>query len=72
MLFSDRTVSGENVKENLLRLKVPDPEEEQDELWAASTNLVEFEDKNEDEEVNLPIPKQNSIRIGFYILIKWI
>ena len=29
-----------NVKENLLRLKVPDPEEEQDELWAASGDLV--------------------------------
>ena len=30
------------LKDNLLRLKVPDPDEEQDELWAASSELVEI------------------------------
>ena len=66
VLFSDRTVSGENVKENLLRLKAPDPEEEQDELWAASTDLVEVVDKNEAEESsNLPIPKPEQYRDWF-------
>ena len=32
VLFNDRIITGENVRENLLRLKVPDPVEEQ--LWA--------------------------------------
>ena len=66
VLFSDRTVSGNNVKENLLRLKVPDPDEEQDELWAASTDLVEVVDKNEDEEISsLPIPKPEQYKDWF-------
>ena len=66
MLFSDRTVSGENVKENLLRLKVPEPEEEQDELWSASTDLVEVEDTNiVEESPNLPIPKPEQYKDWF-------
>ena len=50
VLFNAKSVAGNNVKENLLRLKVPDPDEEQDELWAASTDLVEVDDKKEDDE----------------------
>ena len=50
VLFNDRFVSGENVKENLLRLKVPDPDEEQDELWAVSTDLVDISSPEKDEE----------------------
>ena len=66
VLFNDKSVSGINVKENLLRLKVPDPEEEQDELWAASTDLVEVDDKNEnDEPLNLPIPKPEQYKDWF-------
>ena len=72
VLFNDRSVSGDNVKENLLRLKVLDPEEEQDELWAATTDLVEPIDKKEEEADSLPIPNQSNTRIGFFILIKWI
>ena len=59
-------MSGNNVKENLLRLKVPDPDEEQDELWAASTDLVEVDDKREDDEtLNLPIPKPEQYKDWF-------
>ena len=65
VLFSDRTVSGNNVKENLLRLKVPDPDEEQDELWAASTDLVESIDKEEEEVTNLPLPKPEQYKDWF-------
>ena len=66
VLFNDKLVSGNNVKENLLRLKVPDPDEEQDELWAASTDLVEVDDKKEDNEtLNLPIPKPEQYKDWF-------
>ena len=64
VLFNDRSVSGDNVKENLLRLKVPDPDEEQDELWAASTDLVESIDK-EEEVTNLPLPKPEQYKDWF-------
>ena len=66
VLFSDRTVSGENVKENLLRLKAPEPEEEQDELWAASSELAEISDDEKDKELeSLPIPKPEQYKDWF-------
>ncbi len=66
VLFSDRTVSGENVKENLLRLKVPEPEEEQDELWAASSELIEISDDEKDKRPeSLPIPKPEQYKDWF-------
>ena len=66
VLFNDRVVSGDNVKDNLLRLKVPDPDEEQDELWAASTALVETDSEEKGEEqVSLPIPKAEQYKDWF-------
>ena len=66
VLFNDRSVSGENVKENLLRLKVPDPDEEQDELWAASTELADFTGLEKDEELDsLPIPNPEQYKDWF-------
>ena len=66
VLFNERLISGDNVKDNLLRLKVPDPDEEQDELWAASTNLKEEkEERVDDEENNLPIPKPEHYKDWF-------
>ena len=66
VLFKDRSVSGDNVKENLLRLKVPEPDEEQDELWAASTELVDISNPEKDEETDsLPIPKPEQYKDWF-------
>ncbi len=66
VLFNDRIVTGENVKDNLLRLKVPDPDEEQDELWAASTDLKDQVEMIVDEEQgNSPIPKPEQYKDWF-------
>ena len=40
VLFSSEVITGAHVKENLLRLKVPDRREEQDALWEASEELM--------------------------------
>lgn len=40
VLFAGQAITGTHVKENLLRLKVPDRREEQDALWAASEDLM--------------------------------
>ena len=73
MLFNERLITGDNVKDNLLRLKVPDPDEEQDELWAASTDLKDStEQVIDDEELVYLFRNQSNIKTGFYILIKWI
>ena len=66
MLFNERLITGDNVKDNLLRLKVPDPDEEQDELWAASTDLKDStEQVIDDEQVSLPIPKPEQYKDWF-------
>ena len=40
VLFVGQAITGTHVKENLLRLKVPDRREEQDALWTASEDLM--------------------------------
>ena len=40
VLFAGQAITGTHVKENLLRLKVPDRREEQDALWTASEDLM--------------------------------
>ncbi len=40
VLFPGETINGDEVKQNLLRLKVPDRREEQDVLWSASADLA--------------------------------
>ena len=52
VLFNERLISGDNVKDNLLRLKVPDPDEEQEETV-------------DDEEINVPIPKPEHYKDWF-------
>lgn len=39
VLFPGKTITADKVKQNLLRLKVPDLREEQDALWSASADL---------------------------------
>ena len=66
VLFNDRIVTGENVKENLLRLKVPDPLQEQDELWAVTGDLVSNHDEEgTGEDTSLPIPKPEQYKDWF-------
>ena len=66
VLFNERSVSGDNVKENLLRLKVPEPDEEQEELWAASTDLADISSLGKEEETDsLPIPKPEQYKDWF-------
>ena len=40
VLFPNQAISGKAVRENLLRLKVPDRKAEQDALWAATADLT--------------------------------
>ena len=49
-----------------MRLKVPDHEEEQDELWAASNELVDISSSEKDEELDrLPIPNPEQYKDWF-------
>ncbi len=63
VMFAGRTVTAANVRENLLRMKVPDRAEEQDALWAASAELsginvpsLETDDDSTASDTPLPHP----------------
>ena len=56
VLFGDQEISGKNVQENLLRLKVPDPQVEKDEIWDATSQLSFENNEEEQNETNPPLP----------------
>jgi sigma-54 dependent transcriptional regulator, flagellar regulatory protein len=59
LLFPGKKVEGKHVRDHLLRLRAPDPSEEQDALWAAAGDLkidVSPDSKTEVEEAPLPHP----------------
>jgi len=70
LLFPGRRVEQADVKNNLLRIKVPDPVEEQEALWAASTDLAPvtsaFEKTNEETGVPLPHPSHYQDWFSFF------
>ena len=65
VLFANRTVSAEHVKNNLLKLKVPDPIEEQEALWEASADLIGIPSFNLDESEQEPLPQPNHYKDWF-------
>ena len=59
LLFPGKKVEGKHVRDHLLRLRAPDPSEEQDALWAAAGDLeidARPDNKTEVEEAPLPHP----------------
>ena len=56
ILFSGEEVTKNNVFENLLRLKVPTSEEEQNALWDATQNLDIVDKENNDQKSTSPLP----------------
>ena len=56
VLFPSKMVSGENVRENLLRLKVPDLKMEQDAMWEATSDLGASDDLEDQENAPPPLP----------------
>ena len=59
VLFSGGKVIGENIKGNLLRLKVPDLKEEQDALWDSTSELVSDTTDDTIGDVAPPLPHPN-------------
>ena len=53
VLFPNQEITGQHVQENLLKLKVPNPQIEKDAVWEATSNLS-FEDTDEGENLSSP------------------
>ncbi len=56
ILFSGKEINKNHVFENLLRLKVPTSEEEQNALWEATQNLDSNDSESSDVKRNSPLP----------------
>ena len=56
VLFKEEIITSKHVRENLLRLKVPDREDEQALLWDATADLLIEDEMALTEELDKPIP----------------
>ena len=46
IIFGDKKINGKNIRENLLKINLPDFKEEKDVLWDLTSDLTEVEEKN--------------------------
>jgi len=65
LLYPGRPVAAEDVRNNLLRIKVPDPIEEQEALWEASSEFDPVGMELEEDQETLPIPHPSHYRDWF-------
>jgi len=69
LLFPGKKVEGKHVRDHLLRLRAPDPSEEQDALWAAAGDLqIDALPDNKTEVEEAPLPHPSHYKIGSLIL----
>lgn len=65
VLFPDSQINNNNVRQNLLRLKVPDRDEEQSLLWDATADLLSEEEIQESPDAENPIPHPSHYKDWF-------
>ncbi len=66
LLYPGRQISGNDIRNNLLRIKVPDPIEEQEALWDVTADFEPLSIEHTDtDENNLPIPHPSHYREWF-------
>ena len=66
LLFPGRQVEGPEIANNLLKIKVPDPAEEQDALWEATSDMAPIIFNNEPTEAPLPHPSHYQDWFSFF------
>jgi sigma-54 specific flagellar transcriptional regulator A len=65
VLFNGRSINGEHVKNNLLKIKAPEYSEESSALWDAAADLVGIPADQDDTSVDLPLPHPNHYKDWF-------
>jgi len=66
LLYPGRTVENTDVRNNLLRVKAPDPIEEQDALWQASAEFSPVEHEEQTSSTPLPHPSHYEDWFSFF------
>ena len=59
IIFPGKLINSKNIRENLIRISLPDDREEKDNLWEMTSDLVKINDvikKNDDSSAGIPHP----------------
>ena len=70
IIFGDKKINGKNVRENLLKINLPDFKEEKDVLWDLTSDLAEVEEKKELNHDDSSMPHPNHYKKWFEYLDK--
>ena len=71
IIFPEKVISAKNIRENLIRVNIPDTEEEKDTIWDMTNNLADFNSKKiEDNDGEVSIPHPSHYKKWFDILDK--
>ena len=66
MLFGNKEINSENVKHNLLKIKIPIQNEESEALWDAAADLVGISHNNDSSNGDLiPLPNADNYKDWF-------
>ncbi len=66
VLFPDSSITSKNVRENLLRLKIPDRDDEQELLWNATADLATEDELQLPPEMEKPVPHPSHYKQWFH------
>ena len=71
IIFPNKVISAKNIRENLLRVNVPDSTEEKDTLWEMTSSLTEVDQNSDvDDENRISVPHPSHYKKWFDFLDK--
>ena len=71
IIFPNKVISANNIRENLLRVNIPDSSEEKDTLWEMTSRLTEVDQNSElDDENRISVPHPSHYKKWFDFLDK--
>ena len=65
LLFPNRTIDAKQVRDHLIKLRAPDPIEEQNAIWQAASDVIVSTDDTDNSEESLPLPQPNHYKDWF-------
>ena len=66
IIFPNKVISAKNIRENLLRVNIPDSTEEKDTLWEMTSSLTEVDQNSElDDENRISVPHPSHYKKWF-------
>ncbi len=70
IIFPDKEISAENIRDNLIRISIPNEKEEQENLWEMTAELVDSKAEDINEELHNPLPHPSHYKRWFKFMEK--